>query len=57
MRTNGDGNDGLLVLVPVGGLVVVVIIVAGGPANAVDMLDVFLRDIVRLALEFITGLL
>ena len=44
MRTSGRGNDTLLILVPIAVSVVVGVVLAGGPANAIDTLNAIVRD-------------
>lgn len=39
MNTGGRGNDGLMVMMPIGVTVIVVVILAGGPANALTFVD------------------
>ena len=46
MRTSGRGNDTLLILVPIAVSVVVGVVLAGGPANAIDTLNAIVREAV-----------
>ena len=46
MRISGNGNDGLMMLVPVGMAVVVGVILFGGPANAVEAINEIVGGIV-----------
>jgi len=36
MRTSGDGNDGLMILVPLGVSVIIGTVLLGGPMNALE---------------------
>jgi hypothetical protein len=45
MQTSGRGNDGFLLLVPIGVSVVLAVIMLGGPANAMEFVDAVLRDV------------
>jgi hypothetical protein len=56
MRTGVQGNDALMIFVPLGALVVVGGIVFGGPAEALDAAKGFLGEIARATLEIINGL-
>jgi hypothetical protein len=46
MNTGGHGNDGLMIAVPIGVCAIVVVILAGGPANALEFVNDAVRDIV-----------
>jgi len=45
MQTSGHGNDSLLILVPVGVSVIVGVVIVGGPANALDVVNAVVRDV------------
>jgi hypothetical protein len=53
MNTAGHANDGIMVLVPLAVGVVIAIILFGGPREALDALNAFLREIVHAALGLI----
>ena len=46
MNTSGRGNDGLMVAAPIGVSVIVLVILAGGPTNALEFLNDTVRTIV-----------
>jgi hypothetical protein len=46
MNTGGRGNDGLMTVVPIGVSVIVLVMLAGGPTNALEFLDDTVRTIV-----------
>jgi hypothetical protein len=56
MRTGGQGNDALMILVPLGAMLVVGGIVFGGPAGALHAANAFLGEIVKEALEIVNRL-
>jgi hypothetical protein len=56
MRTGAQGNDALMVLVPLGALVVAGCIVFGGPAGALDAANAFVGEIASKAVEIVKGL-
>jgi hypothetical protein len=39
MRTSGDGNDGLMILVPLGVSVIIGTVLLGGPMNALEAVN------------------
>jgi hypothetical protein len=45
MQTGGHGNDGLMMVVPIGVAVVVGVILLGGPANALEAINSMVRDL------------
>jgi hypothetical protein len=45
MQTSGNGNEGLMILVPVGVAVIIGVILFGGPANALEAVDSIVRGI------------
>lgn len=45
MRTNGDSNDALMILVPVGVLVACGVVMFGGPTDALDAMHTFVREL------------
>ena len=57
MQTSGHGNDGLMVLVPIGVAVVIGVILFGGPAEALQAVNEIVRQVARLGLDMIHGLL
>jgi hypothetical protein len=57
MQTSGHGNDGLMVLVPVGVTVVIGVILFGGPAEALEAVNALVREVAQLGLEMIHGML
>jgi len=46
MNTSGHGNDGLIAFVPLGVVVIVGVVLFGGTANAMEAIDVFVREVV-----------
>ena len=54
MQTGGHGNDGLMMLVPVGVAVVVAVILFGGPMNAVEAMNDIVRDVATGALTLVS---
>ena len=46
MNTGGHANDGLMVMAPIGVAVIVLVILAGGPANALEYVNDAVRSIV-----------
>ena len=46
MDTGGRGNDGLMMVVPIGVSVIVLVMLAGGPTNALEFLNDTVRTIV-----------
>jgi len=47
MRTSGEGNDSWLIWATVTVSVIVGVVLAGGPSNALEILNGFLRDVAR----------
>ena len=45
MQTSGHGNDALMILVPVGVVIVVGVILFGGPREAVEAINSIVRDV------------
>ena len=46
MNTGGHGNDGLMVMAPIAVAVIVLVILAGGPTNALEYANDAVRTIV-----------
>ena len=57
MNRGGYGNDGLMVLAPIGIGIAIAVILFGGPAEALDAANVYIREICQLALGLVRGLL
>jgi hypothetical protein len=53
MKTSGHGNDASMILVPVAVLVVVTMILSGGPVEAVEAINDFVRELVREAAAYL----
>jgi hypothetical protein len=47
MDTGGHGNDALIILVPLSVMLVAVVILCGGPAEALDAINDVVRSVVR----------
>jgi hypothetical protein len=56
MRTNGNGNDGLITLVPIGVLVAVGVMLFGGPAEALRAINAFVGETARITLSVVSSL-
>jgi hypothetical protein len=56
MQTSGRGNDGLMVLVSVGVLLVVGVIVFGGFTNVLEAVNTLVREIVHQATELVSSI-
>ena len=56
MNTSGHGNDALIIVVPVGVAVIVGVILFGGPTNALQAIDAFVREVVYTATNMISAL-
>jgi hypothetical protein len=56
MRTNGHGNDALMILVPLGVLLMVAVILSGGPAEALELVNVVVGETTRAAVSVARGL-
>ncbi len=55
MQTSGHGNDGLMILVPVGVAVVVGVILFGGPTNALEAINNIVRDVAYEAMTLVSA--
>ena len=47
MRTSGYGNDGLMILVPVGVSVIIGTVLLGGPTNALEAVNRVVGNVVH----------
>jgi hypothetical protein len=56
MRTGGYGNDGLIVLIPVGVLLAVGVMLFGGPAETLDAINRFVGDTARATVRVVAAL-
>jgi len=56
MNTSGDGNDGLIIFVPLGVMVIVGVILFGGPVAALEAIDALTRDFVHAAMAMVSAL-
>jgi hypothetical protein len=56
MNTSGHGNDSLIIFIPLGVLLAVMVILTGGPAEAAEAINDFVREIVREAAAFVSSL-
>ena len=45
MQTSGQNNDSLIILVPAGAIVIVGVIVFGGPMEAIEAISSVVRDV------------
>jgi hypothetical protein len=57
MQTSGQGNDLLMILVPVCAAVVVGVLSLGDPAEALDALNNIVREIAHMAVTSLSALL
>jgi len=57
MQTSGHGNDRLMIVVPAGVALIVGVLLFGGPAEALEVVNELAREVVQLGLEIIHGLL
>jgi hypothetical protein len=56
MQTSGHGNDALMILVPVGVLVAVSVILFGGPAQTLEIINTIVGETTRAAIHAVAGL-
>jgi hypothetical protein len=56
MNTSGHGNDALMILVPIGVLVVIGVILFGGPAEAINAVNTFVGETARATIRVVSGL-
>jgi hypothetical protein len=56
MKTSGHGNDASMILMPVGVLLVVMMILFGGPSEALEAINGFVRDLVHGAAAYVSSL-
>jgi hypothetical protein len=56
MKTSGHGNDASMILMPVGVLLVVMTILFGGPSEALEAINGFVRDLVHGAAAYVSSL-
>lgn len=56
MQTSGHGNDVLMILMPVGVLVIVGVILFGGPADALDAVNAIVGEVGRAAITAVRAL-
>ncbi len=56
MRTSGYGNDAWLILMPIGVLVVVSVLLFGGPKETLDVLNTIVGDTARAAMTMVRAL-
>jgi len=56
MNTSGHGNDGLMILAPVGIAIVVGVILFGGPTNALEAMNNLVRDTVHQVMTLVSAL-
>ena len=54
MNKGGYGNDGLMVLAPIGIGIAIAVILFGGPAEALDVANAALHEIVHKTVELVT---
>lgn len=55
MRTSGYGNDGLMILVPVGASVIIGTVLLGGPTNALEAVDGIVREVIHQMIALISA--
>jgi hypothetical protein len=55
MRTNGEGHDGLMILVPLGVSVIIGTVLLGGPATALQTVNGIVRDVVHQVLSLVSA--
>ena len=55
MQTIGHGNDALTMLVPLGLVVVVGVILVGGPMEAIEAIDDIVRDVASDAMTLVSA--
>ncbi|HEU4937608.1 MAG TPA: hypothetical protein VFT39_14195 [Vicinamibacterales bacterium] len=55
MRTSGYGNDGLMILVPVGVSAIIGTVLFGGPAHALEAVNGIVRDVVHHVLSLVSA--
>jgi hypothetical protein len=55
MQTGGHGNDGLMMLVPVGVALVVCVILFGGPMDALEAMNNLVRDVAYGAMTLVSA--
>lgn len=56
MRTGGYGNDGLITLVPVGVLLIVGVMLFGGPMETLRAINMFMGETARVTWDFVSAL-
>jgi hypothetical protein len=56
MQTSGRGNDALMILWPVGGLVATGIIFFGGPREMFQGVNAIVGEVLRAAMEIVSAL-
>ena len=56
MNTSGHGNDGVIAFVPLGVAAIVGVVLFGGAANAMEIIDAFVREVVYTAANLINAL-
>lgn len=56
MRTGGHGNDGLIILVPIGVLLAVGVMLFGGPTETLHRINTFVGDTARFTLKFVSAI-
>ena len=56
MRTSGYGNDGLIVLVPVGVLLAIGVMLFGGPAETLQAINTMVGDTARATMRVVASL-
>jgi hypothetical protein len=56
MRTGGYGNDGLLILVPVGVLLTVGVMLFGGPTETLQVINTMVGDTARATMRVVAAL-
>ena len=55
MRTSGYGNDGLMILVPVGVSAIIGTVLLGGPTNALQAVNGIIRDVIHQILALVSA--
>ena len=56
MRTSGKGNDSLLILVPVGILLLVGVMLYGGPKETFEAINTMVGDTARATIRVVAAL-
>jgi len=56
MRTGGYGNDGLIMLIPAGVLVLVGVMLYGGPAETLQAINAMVGDTARATMRVVAAL-